>query len=47
MEANKIFIKNLYLQCQKGELHSAFQGFGTIKDIRMVYKLWVWIVYEY
>ncbi|XP_034489711.1 RNA-binding protein 4F [Drosophila innubila] len=38
LEANKIFIKNLYAQCSKEDLTQAFQAFGTIKDIRLVYR---------
>ncbi|TDG43260.1 hypothetical protein AWZ03_010317 [Drosophila navojoa] len=38
MEKNKIFIKNLYPQCTKEDLISAFESFGVIKDVRLVYR---------
>ncbi|KAL7743774.1 hypothetical protein ACLKA6_016833 [Drosophila palustris] len=38
LEANKIFIKNLYAQCTKKDLTEIFQAFGTIKDVRLVYR---------
>ncbi|KAH8396075.1 hypothetical protein KR222_002677, partial [Zaprionus bogoriensis] len=39
LEANKIFIKGLYPQCQQEQLDEAFREFGNIKDIRLVYTL--------
>ncbi|KAM8718365.1 hypothetical protein ACLKA7_000178 [Drosophila subpalustris] len=38
LEANKIFIKNLHAQCTKKDLTEIFQAFGTIKDVRLVYR---------
>ncbi|XP_023162071.2 RNA-binding protein 4F isoform X1 [Drosophila hydei] len=38
MEENKIFIKNLYANCTKDDLTDAFESFGTIKDVRLVYR---------
>lgn len=42
LEANKIFIKNLYAKCSKEDLTEAFQEFGTIKDVRLVFKQNQW-----
>ncbi|KRG07408.1 RNA-binding protein 4F isoform X2 [Drosophila mojavensis] len=38
METNKIFVKNLYPQCTKEDLINAFESFGVIKDVRLVYR---------
>ncbi|XP_039153914.1 RNA-binding protein 4F isoform X1 [Drosophila simulans] len=39
MEINKIFVRNLYSGCSKKELYDLFSPFGTIIDVRLVYKL--------
>ncbi|XP_032581162.1 RNA-binding protein 4F isoform X1 [Drosophila sechellia] len=39
MEINKIFVRNLYSGCSKKELYDLFSSFGTIIDVRLVYKL--------
>ncbi|XP_033170171.1 RNA-binding protein 4F isoform X1 [Drosophila mauritiana] len=38
MEINKIFVRNLYSGCSKKELYDLFSPFGTIIDVRLVYK---------
>ncbi|KAH8387346.1 hypothetical protein KR093_006497, partial [Drosophila rubida] len=38
LETNKIFIKNLHAACTQEELSKAFQGYGNIKDVRLVFK---------
>ncbi|XP_034106184.1 RNA-binding protein 4F [Drosophila albomicans] len=38
LETNKIFVKNLHAGCTQQELTEAFQGYGHIKDVRLVFK---------
>ncbi|EDW86222.1 uncharacterized protein Dwil_GK16926 [Drosophila willistoni] len=38
METNKIFVKNLPSDCTKEQLTGIFKPFGTIKDVRLVFK---------